>query len=113
VFRLRAVNEVIEESIRYLRHHPSVKRVSLIHALNKISGETVYSAVMLPPFPKSTMDGYAVKSSNCSSASPSSPVILKIKKESILAGEKGNTLGENEAIRIEVFYQKALTLLYQ
>jgi len=101
VFRLRAVNEVIEESIRYLRHHPSVKRVSLIHALNKISGETVYSAVMLPPFPKSTMDGYAVKSSNCSSASPSSPVILKIKKESILAGEKGNTLGENEAIRIE------------
>ncbi len=47
-------------------------------ALNRIVARTIISPEQLPPFSRSTMDGYAVKAQNTFGCSESEPVLLQI-----------------------------------
>lgn len=56
----------------------SYETVSLNEASGRILSEDITAPVSVPSFPKSAMDGYAVRSSDISSASADSPVRLKV-----------------------------------
>ncbi len=83
---LHRVDETLQIVSKYISN-PPVTKVDSIQALGKYSATSVYSRVVLPPKPKSTMDGYAVKSEDCVDASPTNPVILRLLEMRIRPGK--------------------------
>ncbi|NPA99894.1 MAG: molybdopterin molybdotransferase MoeA [Crenarchaeota archaeon] len=79
---LKRVDEVLKEVLKYVSHRILSIRVRTYDAVGKILAEDVYARVDLPPFDRSAVDGYAVRSDDVVSASPSSPVILYLSKSS-------------------------------
>ncbi len=63
-----------------------IQEVSIEDAVGCVLAETVYSEMSVPPFPKSAMDGYAVRTVDLQGASKDSPVILQVQGE-LLAGD--------------------------
>lgn len=57
---------------------PRAEPVQLTQAAGRVLAETVQSAIDLPPFDNSAMDGYAVRAADVSSASETSPVKLSV-----------------------------------
>ena len=56
-----------------------IEEVSLLQSLGRILAEDVISDIELPPFDKSSRDGYAVKAKDTFTASELSPVKLRLK----------------------------------
>lgn len=63
-----------------------VQEVSIEDAMGCVLAETVYSGMSVPPFPKSAMDGYAVRAADLEEASKDKPVILQVKGQ-LFAGD--------------------------
>ena len=77
-----------------------VERVGLIEAVGRVAAEEIRSPVDLPPFDRSTMDGYAVIAADTFGASPGLPAYLKVVGE-VRMGEKPRMrLSRGEAVRI-------------
>lgn len=77
-----------------------VDRVDIISSLNKVLAEDIYSKDNLPPFDKSAMDGYAIKSEDTNNCSKKQSVKLTI-KGAIKAGDYcKEELKSGEAIKI-------------
>jgi molybdopterin molybdotransferase len=74
MLRVEEAREVI------LRHAPSrrVDRLPLERALGLILAEDVTAPEPLPPFPRSGMDGYAVRSADTQAATREAPVLLPL-----------------------------------
>ena len=83
--KLHSVNEIISEAKGYLAF-PEVEEVQIKESLGRYAAEKIVSKLHLPPRPKSTVDGYAVKYEDVLAASASTPVLLKV-KGSVRAGE--------------------------
>lgn len=76
------------------------REVFVLDAVNKFSAENVFAPVDLPPFDRSTRDGYAVLSEDVVSASETNPVKLKI-VGTIEAGEfKSVRISSGECVKI-------------
>lgn len=56
----------------------AVEKVDLGDALHRVLAEDVFSSVPLPEFPRSTVDGFALKARDTYGASEGNPVILEI-----------------------------------
>ncbi|NPA23737.1 MAG: molybdopterin molybdotransferase MoeA [Crenarchaeota archaeon] len=85
---LKRVEEVLSEVLKYVTHRIGSVRVRTLEAVGKILAEDVYAKVDLPPFDRSAVDGYAVRSVDVFSASSSSPIMLRVvEKRSIGPGE--------------------------
>ncbi|MCT8978641.1 molybdopterin molybdotransferase MoeA [Clostridium sp. CX1] len=54
------------------------ERVDIVHCLNKVLAEDIYSNDNLPPFDKSAMDGYAIRSEDTNNLSGESIIGLEI-----------------------------------
>ena len=68
-----------------------VERVALANATGRIAAVDAVSEIDVPPFARSAMDGYAVLASDVVSASPRSPVALRI-VERIYTGQPPRTV---------------------
>lgn len=69
-------------------------------ALHRVIAETIISPIALPPFNNSSMDGYAVRISEVSSASPSIPVTLPVSLDIPAGFTQHGVLAEGTAARI-------------
>ena len=76
---VKRVDEVLREVKAHIAHRPSVIEVPLEDALGKYLAEDIYSNVNVPPFNRSAVDGYAVRSTDTFGASPTNPIILRVK----------------------------------
>lgn len=56
----------------------SIEKLDLDRALGRITSEDIVSEVDLPPFSRSTVDGYAVKAEDTHGASAAMPTYLDI-----------------------------------
>ena len=63
------------------------EQTALDDCLGRVLAEEVVAATNIPPFPNSSMDGYAVQSADVQSASVETPVRLHVVGE-IVAGSK-------------------------
>ena len=77
---LRRVQEVVAQAVPHITHRPSVLRVRALDAVGRILARDVTALVDVPPFDRAVVDGYAVRSRDTVSASPSSPVLLRLVK---------------------------------
>lgn len=91
-----------EAQERLLAHIHSVmpEEVGLLESIDRILAEDVYADVSQPPFERSAMDGYAVRSRDLMTADRHHPVCLKV-IDRVCAGEvTDKKVQEGEAIRI-------------
>ena len=76
------------------------EKVELLRSIDRILAEDVYAHVSQPPFERSAMDGYAVRSEDIRTVSRSNPVCLKV-IDRVCAGEvTDKSAHAGEAIRI-------------
>ncbi len=76
------------------------ERVALRAALGRVLAEDVVSPIEHPPWDNSSMDGYAVRAADVSSASDDAPVVLPV-AETIRAGQRPQKpLAPGTAVRI-------------
>ncbi len=74
--------------------------VSILESRGRILAENLYATMNVPHFPKSAMDGYAIRSEDSKGTSKDEPKKLQVVGE-ILAGEcKDITAGQGEAVRV-------------
>lgn len=78
----------------------NTEEVDLFGALGRTLSEDIYSSESIPPYNRSTVDGYALRASDTYGSSESIPSQLKITGE-ILMGERAVlTVGEGECVKI-------------
>ena len=93
---------VAEARRRLLEHFPPLKRIEipLLEAANRVLASDVKSSLALPPFPNSSMDGFAVRAADVRGASPGRPVRLDVVVD-IPAGQAVDSgVGKGQAARI-------------
>ena len=79
-----------------------VEEVLLEEALGRVVAEDVYSPISYPPYPRSIVDGYAVRSNDVVSAWESSPVRLRVKGELRIGSSPGSiNVGVGEAVYVD------------
>jgi len=103
IWSLHNVDSIIDDVLAFLScEYLPTKTVNIDEALHKYSAQEVYSNISLPPYPKATMDGYAVISSDCEDASHENPVSLKVVNGRIRPWMKPNIeVKEGECVEIE------------
>jgi molybdenum cofactor synthesis domain-containing protein len=99
--RLVGVDEVEDIISKYYPLKPlGVEEVDLLSSLNRVLAEDIYAPIDHPPFDRSMVDGYAVRSIDTSGADDLHPVKLRV-IGSIEPGEKpGVEVGVGEAVEI-------------
>ena len=76
------------------------EKVELLRSIDRILAEDVYANISQPPFERSAMDGYAVRSEDIRMADSNNPVCLKV-IDRVCAGEvTDKSVHAGEAIRI-------------
>lgn len=76
------------------------ERVPLLQAYGRVLAEEIRAATDLPPFDRSTVDGYAVRAAETMDASKGAPVALRIAGEVLMGQPSGQAVGPREAVRI-------------
>lgn len=76
------------------------ERIPFTEGLNRVLAQEVRAPLSLPPFDRSTVDGFAVRSRDTAGASESLPLYLTVKGEVLMGESTGLKLGPGEAVRI-------------
>lgn len=80
------LEEAIELLLNSVKRKTETEKLDILSASGRISAEDVTAAFSVPHFPKSGMDGYAVRSQDTRGASEERPIHLQVIGE-ICAGE--------------------------
>lgn len=94
----------LENAIELIRANApenATENLPLVCTAGRVIAEDLRSQMNNPPFPRSPLDGYAVRAADIAGASKADCVTLKVTGE-LFAGDDGSALsvGEGEAIRI-------------
>jgi molybdenum cofactor synthesis domain-containing protein len=73
---------------------------ALAEALGLVTAVEVVAAELIPPFPNTAVDGYAVRSADVATASPASPVRLRVVATLAAGAAPDRGVGVGEAVRI-------------
>jgi len=76
------------------------EELSLMEAYNRILKEDIFSALDIPPFNRSTVDGYAVKAEDTFGAEENQPVTLNVKGVVNVGEQPKINVGKGEAAEI-------------
>ena len=93
---LTEVEQLVKSHLPPLRP----EKVTLPNALGRVIAEDLFAPEDVPPYPRSAMDGYAVKAEDVAFASRTSPAILTV-VDCVHAGDVPlRPLGEGEAVAV-------------
>lgn len=96
---LITLDEAVEELLRRARPL-GVEEASLEEAYGRVLAEDVYSPVDVPPFDRSTVDGYAVLSADVAGANELAPVSLRLRGRVEAGDFPGFELSRGEAAEV-------------
>ncbi len=97
-FRLKTREEVLA---LYQRFSPvAPEEVGLLDAVGRIAAAPLSALEDVPPFPRATMDGYAVRAQDTFGASPGLPQYLAIKGDVAMGAAPDQAVGPGEALRL-------------
>ncbi len=100
MFSVLTVSEakaLLEQSFPYAG---TSEKVPLEEGLHRVLAAPVFANEYLPPFPRSTMDGYAVMAENTFGASESMPALLKVTGEVFMGELPSRRLEKGEAFQV-------------
>ncbi len=79
---------------------PELEEVPILESLDMILGQDIKSTMNMPPFDRSPLDGYALRSEDTQAATHENPITFQV-IDNIQAGYVSDKIiGENQAIRI-------------
>lgn len=84
--------EALAKLMQHLHPLPEVEEVETAAALGRVTAAPVHAPHPLPPFPRSTVDGYAVRAADTHGASESLPAYLALAGEIPMGAEPGFSL---------------------
>lgn len=94
------IEECLERLLNEVKPKDAVITVHITECQGMVLAKDVVAEMMVPPFPKSAMDGYAVLASDIAGASGENPVKLKVAGE-LLAGDfKKIQYEKDSAVRV-------------
>ncbi len=96
---LLSVDEAREKVLSQIQPLPPIA-LPLTDAHGCVAAADVPSAVDLPEFPSSAMDGFAVRADDVTDASPDAPVELKVVGKALIGHRPEATVGMGEAVGI-------------
>lgn len=99
-FALKSVEEARAEFLEAVTRRMAAERVAREAALGRITAAPVLSPEDLPPFPRSTVDGYAVASADTFGASEGLPAYLTVTAEIPMGQVPSVPLNPGEAQKI-------------
>lgn len=99
-YTMLQLEEAIKVLLDYTNPIAETEQIPLLDATNRILAQPCFAPADQPPFPRSPLDGYAVRGQDTQGAGKSSPKTLTV-IGTIYAGEVfPGTVGEMEAVRI-------------
>ncbi len=94
------VREAIEKMLENVQPISEWEEISLLELPGRILWEDVCSRYAQPPFPRSPLDGYAIRSVDTAGANEMDGIFLRV-IDTIYAGEVSRqTVGEKQAVRL-------------
>ena len=94
------LEEAVQRLCRAVRPVTRIETLPLLEALGSVLAEDCTAPEDQPPFPRSPLDGYALRGADSTQAAPSHPVTLRVIGK-VCAGEVfSGTVGPGEAVRI-------------
>lgn len=85
---------------KYFRPLGLCETVPVDKAAGRIAADDIFSPMDLPPFSRSTVDGYAVRWEDVSTSGNDSPVTLKVKGEAVIGKVPEPLSGEGSCMKI-------------
>ncbi|MCU0959907.1 MAG: molybdopterin molybdotransferase MoeA [Pirellulaceae bacterium] len=98
-FAQRAQVTEIWQWLRTHVHALPAESVATVGAAGRVLAEEIVSQVAVPSFPRAMMDGYAVRASETSGASPYSPLPLEVVDEALAGRPARESVQPGQAIR--------------
>ena len=89
--------QVIGDSVNEINKTEVIK---IEESMGRIIGEDIYAPINHPPFNRSPLDGYALKSEDTKGASDSNPIKLKVIDEVFAGGNINTVVNKGQCIRI-------------
>ncbi|MGM0603450.1 MAG: gephyrin-like molybdotransferase Glp [Bacillota bacterium] len=89
---------IIKKSLK--NREIKIEKVDYLSSLNRITAEDIKAGEFLPPFSRSTVDGYAVKAADTNGASSSLPAYLDIAGEVEMGKKPEHLVKEGETVYI-------------
>lgn len=93
-------NEALRTFLEAIHGSPRAERVGTEGTLGRVLLRDVVAPSPLPPFPRTTVDGYAVRASDTFGASPGMPGYLKVVGEILMGTVPELEVGEGQAVVI-------------
>jgi len=98
--KLQRLDEALNKILSLIRVMPT-ETIDIDSALNRVLAEDIYAPISLPPFDRSSVDGYAVRSSDIAMADEHRPVKLKIKGKIGVGMRPYINVNEGEAVEVD------------
>lgn len=95
--KLTPIQEALDILLSRVQVTVSGERVQTINALGRVTTAPICSPIPLPQFPRSTVDGYAVRAADTFGASESLPAYLRVIGEVHMGSSPGFDLSPGEA----------------
>lgn len=89
--------QILEESINQI---DNTEKINIEESRGRIIGQDIYASINQPPFNRSPLDGYALRSEDTVGASKNNPIKLNVVDEIFAGGNINTIVKKNEAIRI-------------
>lgn len=94
--KLIPVQQALQILLSHLHVSVSRERVETINALGRVTAEAICSPIPLPQFPRSTVDGYAVRAADTFGASENLPAYLRVIGEVHMGSSPGFDINQGE-----------------
>jgi molybdopterin molybdotransferase len=100
LFNVRTPQDALDELLRNLTSRVIAERIRTRDALDRVLAEDLVSPADLPSFPRSTMDGFAVRAADTFGATEGLPAYLQVVGEVQMGRAPDVTLGSGQCARI-------------
>ncbi len=98
--RLTTLNEALSIIEQETKTIDEVEEVDLDDAINRVTAEDVYSPISIPPFNRSAVDGYAVRTKDVASASYANPIVVELIDEAFAGAPSKMEVGSYQTIYV-------------
>ncbi len=100
LFTVLPPHETLQTLFAHLPPRVPLETIDTLHALNRVLAEAPVARSPLPAFPRSTMDGYAVRAADTFGATESLPAYLAVIGESPMGSAPTRSVQRGEALLI-------------
>ncbi len=95
--KLIPVQQALKLLLNQIKVTITSERVTTLDSLGRVTAETIYSPIPMPPFPRSTVDGYAVRAADTFGASEGLPAYMRVIGEITMGSSPGFDISQGEA----------------